>query len=1020
MARDEKTGQDCALKILHRSIFGLSKDHLTAFQKEFEILKRLRHPSIAQVYDAGFAEIDLGDHKGKEFFFTTEFVDGKKLTDATLELSLPTFENLLVEALRALNYIHSQDIYHLDIKPSNLLVAKATSGGHSIKLIDFGFAVLRKENVIPLGGTSPYISPEMILRETIDGRSDLYSLGCTFYQALTGRLPIQGKSDEDFFKNHLKDTPKRPTSLNPDIPKYLDQVLLTLLEKKKEDRYPSAKAVIEALNLSSNLEHEIEPLQTLSSYLPDTVLIGRDKAFDHFLKKFEDRIYSRTHQSKPYLIILGEEGTGKTRFLEECKTFSQKQFIRTLAWSDLMEQQIGSQLEHPVIVLADDHSIDSYDLEFLESFYEGEPLLVLIAMEKTSLALSEEDFIELQNFGIEDTKQYILKATGIEPFPEELIHLIHQRTMGNPLYITEYFKEHFDKHLFKDRDGLWDEALLEDLKSQIEEFAPVDSIKERLKKRIGKIEINENQWELLTTMALTGRPTLTELIELTDSMAIEKHLKSLVAQDLLRLDTGDQYVFANPLYREVILEKMEPIDKARRCDAIADYLEHEKAPRERILYYRGRGEGIEAPALLLELAGMKRTEEQFEKAHENLKIVLSKPDLSFELLRAAIIEMAGVCLDLGRYEEAREWLQKMEARMKKPSDLEDIKCLELMGMSYFRRHRFDEANQYFKKGYQVSTKHADLKWMQVQLKGRIAYNLLEAGKIDESEKLFLELWKCWKEELNEEEKLLAIRLNIDRLYFVKNEYEKVVYYLEEILKILSKAPHLDIYPLTLFRLGSAYVRMKKINEAEEQLNQCLEVIKRRRTPQWLYLTYNELGNVEDQRKNYDKALNHYGHAFKIGRKTGASYLYMVSFNIAQDYKKMAKISEAKKYYHYTLRLITKTESQTSSKDTWFHSLLGLADCAIEDNESPEAKKFLSDAENLMNKNLSLNAARQYILYRKADLARIEGDERIYDSIKQEIEGMKKQSGFDAVQYEQWLEKVSSIGPRGLRQHGRGT
>ena len=133
LVKDEKTGLTCALKMLHSPLGYIKYSELEGFQHEFEILKNLNHPSIAKVFDFGVTE------ESSHLYIVTEFVEGKDLFEYAEGKSIEVIEELFVQALRALNYIHSKKIIHLDIKPQNMLVVD--HGSPTLKLIDFGFDI---------------------------------------------------------------------------------------------------------------------------------------------------------------------------------------------------------------------------------------------------------------------------------------------------------------------------------------------------------------------------------------------------------------------------------------------------------------------------------------------------------------------------------------------------------------------------------------------------------------------------------------------------------------------------------------------------------------------------------------------------------------------------------------------------------------------------------------------------------------------------------------------------------------
>jgi serine/threonine-protein kinase len=150
--------------------------------------------------------------------------------------------------LSGLAFAHAKGIVHRDIKPSNIMV----TGSERIKLLDFGLAFQGLGSDITrtglILGSLHYMSPEQVMGERVDGRSDIYSVGVTLYQLLTGRAPIDGSSEFAIASGHMKDAPKDPALINPNIPQHLSDVVLKALEKSPDDRFQTADQFLQGLS----------------------------------------------------------------------------------------------------------------------------------------------------------------------------------------------------------------------------------------------------------------------------------------------------------------------------------------------------------------------------------------------------------------------------------------------------------------------------------------------------------------------------------------------------------------------------------------------------------------------------------------------------------------------------------------------------------------------------------------------------------------------------------------------------
>jgi serine/threonine-protein kinase len=211
------------------------------FLREIRVLANLNHPNIAALHTAF--------HHDDQLIMVMEFVEGMNLSEwlksgVTLKNSL----SYVRQVLCALQYAHSRGVIHRDIKPSNIMINK----DGEVKLLDFGLALMstpdpRLTSSGSLLGSVHYISPEQIRGEPLDARSDLYGLGVTTYELVTGKLPIEGESFAEIISGHLQAVPKTPSALNPSVPELLSEVVMRSLAKNRADRYQSASEFLDAL-----------------------------------------------------------------------------------------------------------------------------------------------------------------------------------------------------------------------------------------------------------------------------------------------------------------------------------------------------------------------------------------------------------------------------------------------------------------------------------------------------------------------------------------------------------------------------------------------------------------------------------------------------------------------------------------------------------------------------------------------------------------------------------------------------
>ena len=209
------------------------------FVAEARAAARLHHPNVVQVYDVG--------NEGSTYYYSMELMKDGSVEDrlkALGKLDLPAALKVIADAAAGLAYAESLRIVHRDIKPDNLML---DHHGHA-KLADLGLALTEEDTEGKVVGTPHFMSPEQILRKPLDHRSDLYSLGCTFYRLLAGRNPYSGTSVKDILRAQVKDEAEPLHKVDPTVPAEVSAIVQRLMAKAPEDRFQSATELKEALD----------------------------------------------------------------------------------------------------------------------------------------------------------------------------------------------------------------------------------------------------------------------------------------------------------------------------------------------------------------------------------------------------------------------------------------------------------------------------------------------------------------------------------------------------------------------------------------------------------------------------------------------------------------------------------------------------------------------------------------------------------------------------------------------------
>ena len=217
-----------------------SEDLRKRFLREAQSMARLNHPNIVGVYDAA-------QNDGVSYI-VMELVQGRTLaTISPSELTVHTALRYILDLLEALAFAHENNVVHRDVKPANIMVLPAGA----IKVMDFGLSRRTSEmssvtNAGEIVGTIAYLSPERFLGKIADARSDLYSVGVVMYEVFTGTVPFKNESDAlvAVIFAHVNEPPAALRTINPAVPAPIERIVLRLLEKDPERRYPSAREVI--------------------------------------------------------------------------------------------------------------------------------------------------------------------------------------------------------------------------------------------------------------------------------------------------------------------------------------------------------------------------------------------------------------------------------------------------------------------------------------------------------------------------------------------------------------------------------------------------------------------------------------------------------------------------------------------------------------------------------------------------------------------------------------------------------
>ena len=313
-AKRNADDESVVLKILKNDY--PTPSELTRFRQEFRTVHSIESDGVVRVFEQ--------QRYGKTLLLVFEDIGGialrRQLGGEPMELG--TFLEVAIKIARALGEIHGYSLIHKDINPANIVLNPETG---ELKIIDFGISTLSSvENPILknpriLEGTLHYMSPEQTgrMNRTIDYRTDLYSLGVTYYEMLTGRRPFDGHSDMELVHCHIAREPQPVHRLRPELPPALGKIVAKLMAKRAEDRYQGVEGLVadlETVQADQGLDRFVPGLSDYSErFQVVSKLYGRDREIASLLQTFERARLGRAEM----MLVGGYSGVGKTALVQE-------------------------------------------------------------------------------------------------------------------------------------------------------------------------------------------------------------------------------------------------------------------------------------------------------------------------------------------------------------------------------------------------------------------------------------------------------------------------------------------------------------------------------------------------------------------------------------------------------------------------------------------------------------------------------------------------------------------------------
>ncbi len=449
----------------------LEESLLAAFKFEFGLLKDFNHPHVVQIRDFGF------DEPSQRFYFTEEYLAGRPISEYCSGATPDTIEALFAQALHGLQALHRAHIIHGDLQANNLLVVDGPEGG-VVKIIDLGLADPR----FPFtAGTPSTMAPEKILKDPVDERADLYSLGVIFYQLLSGENPFVRGNLAETYEAHLTFKPPKLTLKNPRVPVFWNELLAHLLAKNPAHRFRNCGEVLEALDFSRPKAEG--PSAPAELWRPESWVV-RPRITEAIAAEIRSAHQGRGKPGIPSaFLITGESGVGKSRLVQEIKYLLQMEQIRTFESRGASGAPLPAK-ENPVdLWIVDDWpSLGPGAQRESLAALKSRPCLALFTGGPDSTQAIQAEWKQLGRvgrvlnippFSPEDFGEFLQHLTGLRQIPQGFSEGLFRHTHGNPKLAISLLQNLARQKRLVDANGRWNLAIFGEGEFELTEL-PMD------------------------------------------------------------------------------------------------------------------------------------------------------------------------------------------------------------------------------------------------------------------------------------------------------------------------------------------------------------------------------------------------------------------------------------------------------------------------------------------------------------------------------------------------------------------
>lgn len=1007
-------GDPVALKLLKTLDTKSNTEAVEQFENEFKVLKRTSHPNLGSIHDYGF------DEELQKVFFTLPWLKGSDIYEATKNLKFEQCEDLFVQVLRGLNYLHQKHLVHCDLKPGNIYNEEG-----QILIIDFGLAGYHGENIV---GTPTYLAPEIFKGKRHNSASDLYAAGVMFYNCLTRSQPFSGKTLQEVYDRHRSFTPPPISDVNPEVPKYFSDIVSTLLNKKAEERFPSAAAVIEEIDAYSKNSYSVETEATLLSYLPtESDLVGKEEVIEDIRAALKD--FKSEHIKEPYHLIFvhGQKNVGKSRIIAKLRNELQLAKITVETVTPPLEKHDRNViLSSKAIIL---ENLENYFLTAKEmiNYKQFMDLIEQKILSTTSdkfcfivSSLNEKDFntikklfpleetkitaIELLPYTREETEEFLVRIIGQKEIPKNFIDQFYQNTGGLPGIAVELIQSMIENGLLFDKSGRWNEDLLSNLDKAFDSIEVSESLEQDFEKIYNSLTGDEE--DIVNWLSLCPHPLhFNHLHKLTKLEGIDAILDTMANKNIIK-EENKNYTLYRSVFQNFIYDNLPDSEVRNRHTILA----HPKTSLDKkwAIYHLSLGKDVELKLKASKkLAHIYEEEGDREKALEVYKrLITDFEGKSVGERLSWYIEASSLMIWLDKFKDATELITEIEREIQQTKPKMDpgkfLILLEKKGLSLLHQEKLDKARIYFENGLKYSKKYENCKVQQLRFENNLAEIEFMLGHQKEAIEIFKRTRELSKN-LSHHELQNITNNDLGHVYLNLHEFDQCLPYLKEDIRTFSVLKNREPLARAIYSYAEAMQNKNILDKATKAYEECINICKAGHNYPLLLRAYNGLGNLNLSHENNDDALKNYQKAIDIAvRLKEVTSKAALLYNQGYIYRKDNNMALAARRYLMAKQVLENKEGKPLAYEETLLSRCynELSYLAVQEKNSMKALSFQLERLKLVDESDTLGTEKFGV---KLDLAELYMQNRLKDQFNSEIKTLEAMAA-DA----EAIEKINKL------------